>query len=242
MRVKRRKHAKKILSFYHNAFRLREPYQVLVDGTFTQAALQTKINIKEQLPKYLDGSVLLVTTRCILAEAKEIGSRLHGALLILERYQCRKCGHQRGDKLVPAAECIKSLVGLNNEHHYIIASQDQELKGGLRQISGVPLLHITHNAIMLENPTPLSRQKAEETLALKTAPSSHEKETLDKLAKLLPKERGRIASGRIQKRKIARGPNPLSVKKKKAIVAEGMKLTKKKTRRRKRKTNDLSKT
>ena len=33
-----------------------------VDGTFCQAALQTKINIKEQLPKYLDGTIQL----CIL--------------------------------------------------------------------------------------------------------------------------------------------------------------------------------
>ena len=34
-----------------------------VDGTFCQAALQTKINIKEQLPKYFDGIIQL----CILS-------------------------------------------------------------------------------------------------------------------------------------------------------------------------------
>ena len=38
---------------------------VAVDLTFCQAALQTKINIKEQLPKYLDGAVQL----CILQES-----------------------------------------------------------------------------------------------------------------------------------------------------------------------------
>ena len=46
------------LKFKHNFFVFLSP----VDGTFCQAALQTKINIKEQLPKYLDGSIQL----CIL--------------------------------------------------------------------------------------------------------------------------------------------------------------------------------
>lgn len=36
-----------------------------VDGTFCQAALQTKINIKEQLPKYLDGSIQLCILICL---------------------------------------------------------------------------------------------------------------------------------------------------------------------------------
>lgn len=38
------------------------PVYFPVDGTFCQAALQNKINIKEQLPKYLDAEIQL----CIL--------------------------------------------------------------------------------------------------------------------------------------------------------------------------------
>eukprot|EP00118_Oscarella_pearsei_P004281 m.18070 g.18070 ORF g.18070 m.18070 type:complete len:243 (+) comp27588_c0_seq5:120-848(+) len=229
MKVKRRKHAKKILSFYHNSYRLREPYQVLVDGTFAQAALQTKINIKEQLPKYFDGSVLLLSTDCVLKEMKAIGSFLSGAVFILERYQCRKCGHRSNP--LPAADCIKSVVGSDNEHHYIIASQDQELKGHLRLIAGVPLLHITHNAIMLEDPTPLSRQKADETLAVKTAPSSHEKETLDKLAKLLPSRQRKS-----MRRRHPLGPNPLSIKKKKTMTLPSVKVNSSRTKKTRRKS------
>ncbi|XP_073229741.1 rRNA-processing protein UTP23 homolog [Porites lutea] len=61
MKVKRVKHARKYLTLFKNSFGIFEPYQILVDGTFCQAALQTKINIKEQLPKYLDGIIQLFT-------------------------------------------------------------------------------------------------------------------------------------------------------------------------------------
>ena len=57
MKVKRYKHCRKYLGFYRNNFNFREPHQVLVDGTFSQLALKNKINIKEQLPKYLGGDV-----------------------------------------------------------------------------------------------------------------------------------------------------------------------------------------
>lgn len=63
MKIKRQKQAKKTISFYKHCFNLREPFQVLIDGTFCQAALKNKIQIKEQLPKYLMGEVQLCTTK-----------------------------------------------------------------------------------------------------------------------------------------------------------------------------------
>ena len=38
---------------------LRRIYEYAVDGTFSQAALKGKVQIKEQLPKYLGGEVQL---------------------------------------------------------------------------------------------------------------------------------------------------------------------------------------
>lgn len=63
MGVTRQKHAKKIMGFYKNNFQFREPFQVLLDGTFCQAALRNKIQIREQLPGYLEGAAQLCTTR-----------------------------------------------------------------------------------------------------------------------------------------------------------------------------------
>lgn len=73
MKVKRQKHVRKILTFYRGYFDYRSPFQVLVDGTFCRAALNCKVSISEQLPKYLDAEVKLCTTRCVLAECEALG-------------------------------------------------------------------------------------------------------------------------------------------------------------------------
>ena len=53
MKIKRQKKVGRILSFFKNNYGHRPPFQVLIDGTFAQACLETKVNIKDQLPKYL---------------------------------------------------------------------------------------------------------------------------------------------------------------------------------------------
>jgi len=73
MKVKRQKHVRKILTFYRSYFGYHHPFKVLVDGTFCRAALNCKVNISEQLPKYFDAEVQLCTTRCVLAECEALG-------------------------------------------------------------------------------------------------------------------------------------------------------------------------
>lgn len=89
MKVKRCKQAKKTISFYKNNFGFREPYQILgktlslsifsiymtytVDGTFCQAALQGKINISEQLPKYLGSKLQICKLRLLLRTTFFVG-------------------------------------------------------------------------------------------------------------------------------------------------------------------------
>lgn len=67
MKITRQKHAKKYMSFYKYNFGFREPFQVLLDGTFCQAALRNKIQIRDQLPGYLAGATQLCTTRSVAA-------------------------------------------------------------------------------------------------------------------------------------------------------------------------------
>ncbi|KAI2551122.1 UTP23 small subunit processome component [Homo sapiens] len=62
MKITRQKHAKKHLGFFRNNFGVREPYQILLDGTFCQAALRGRIQLREQLPRYLMGETQLCTT------------------------------------------------------------------------------------------------------------------------------------------------------------------------------------
>ena len=75
MKTKRLKKAQKILKRYKHAFGLRPPYHVLVCGTFAKQALVDKLNIAEQIPKYLCGEVKLCTTKCAITEC-ELGGNL----------------------------------------------------------------------------------------------------------------------------------------------------------------------
>jgi len=72
----------------------------------------------------------------------------------------------------------------------------------IRALTGIPLIIISHNAINLEKPP-----EQKDQIKLK------DMEVLNKLKKKLLKEDKNLAS--IFKRKKAKGPNPLSCKKKK---------------------------
>ena len=85
-----------------------------------------KVNIKEQLPKYL-GEVKLLTTKCCIQECEKIGSELFGATMILKQFSVHKC-LKCGDEFRPAMKCLKSMVSDGNKNRYFIASQDPELK------------------------------------------------------------------------------------------------------------------
>lgn len=77
MGIKRQKQVRKSLAFYKKNFGYSPPYYVLVDGTFCRAALKQKINIREQLPKYLEAEVNICTTQCILDECEAFGKTLY---------------------------------------------------------------------------------------------------------------------------------------------------------------------
>ncbi len=68
MKIKRYKRAQRLIGFYRNNFGFTKPYRVLVDGTFCQAALTNRINLREQVSKYLNEETELATTSCVLKE------------------------------------------------------------------------------------------------------------------------------------------------------------------------------
>jgi Uncharacterized proteins of PilT N-term./Vapc superfamily len=73
MRIRRLKTKDNRLKFYCNHFGFRKPFQVLIDGTFCFEALKSKLNIRDQIPKYFDCDVKLLTTPCIITETEKLG-------------------------------------------------------------------------------------------------------------------------------------------------------------------------
>lgn len=193
------------MNFYINNFNFRQPYQLLIDGTFCVAALNNKINIADNMPRYLQGELKLLTTPCAIVEMEKLGPKVFGALKILKNFALHKCCHDK--RPVPAVDCLLSMVKNYNEKHYVVATQDRDLQGKIRRLPGVPLLYLHQKAPVLDPPTEVSLKFANDRVVSKFTIPATEKKVLDEL-------RGRDEEKKVKKRKV-KGPNPLSCKKKK---------------------------
>lgn len=213
MKIKRQKQAKKTISFYKFNFSFREPFQILIDGTFCQAALKNKIQIKEQMPKYLMGEVQLCTTNCALKELETLGKELYGARIILQRFQVRRCAHFKSP--VSASECLLSMLEETNPHHYFVATQDHTVTSGLKKIPGVPLLYIILNTIVLDKPSQTSLDHVQAVqLGELVSPAQQQSIRSLKEEQGIGARKDGERRGKKRKRKQS-NPNPLSCLKKK---------------------------
>ncbi|XP_034278102.1 rRNA-processing protein UTP23 homolog [Pantherophis guttatus] len=239
MKITRQKHAKKNMGFYKYNFGFREPFQVLLDGTFCQAALRNKIQIREQLPGYLAGATQLCTTRCVLKELECLGKELYGAKLIAQRFQLRNCSHFKNP--VSGSVCLLSMVEDGNPHHYFIATQDQHLATKIKKRPGIPLLFIIQNTMVLDKPSAKSLASIEAIHTNQLIPEHH-KQTIT----FLKEKKGLVKTSepKKRKRKRAAGPNPLSCLKKKRKTEESQQssISKKKGKRKrsKRKSDTMT--
>lgn len=227
MKSNRQKKARKTLGFFINNFKFRQPFQILIDGTFAFAALENKFNIQDQLSKYFQSETKLLTTPCIILETEKLASfskAVGGATQIVKQYAIHKCGHEK--RPVIGAKCLRSMVGKDNPSRYIIATQDREFQDALRKIPGVPLMYLHGKAPTLESPSEASRKYAED-IRKGLGMSAWEKENVKTL-----KRAAGIAEETEEKPKKKRkkgGPNPLSCLKKKKKTEVGTSKAKEKS-------------
>lgn len=241
MRLKKQKQNRKSVRFYKACFAFREPYKVLCDGTFVHQMLESRLGTaNEALSALLGGHTKVFVTRCVIDELKKLGESFSGTVLATRRLTTARCNHEM---LKSALECLEAMVGADNPEHFFVATQDTGLRRKFRQVPGVPLVFVQKNSLLLEPPSEYQHQIArmsetermhmneKEYMALEThkakkiasnedGTNGHEisgdelsKETESHNSKrrqvLAVKDRPRF------KRKKAKGPNPLSCKKKK---------------------------
>jgi U3 small nucleolar RNA-associated protein 23 len=147
-----------------------------------------------------------VITQCSISELYTNADR---ALIILAKsFERRRCGH------IPDAlsshDCLTSCVNISgeNKHRYILATQEERLRGEMRQIPGVPMVYIRRAVMIMEPPSPATLEKRE----------ALEREKLGVLEGSKRKRDGGDDEGRVKKKKTGpKEPNPLSVKKKKIL-------------------------
>ena len=212
MKIKRQKRVQRILDFYKHNFGHHPPYQMLIDGTFTKACLDNKINIKEQMPKYIGQEVKLLTTKCAILEAEMLGPAVFGATIILKQFAIHKCGHDEKSPK-PAMKCLKSMLQEKNPQRYFIVTQDFDMRAKVRKVPGTPVLYLHHKALTLEKPSEKSDQSVASTTEQKLGISEYQANMIAHLKKdagILEDE-----NSKKRRRKKKGGPNPLSCLKKK---------------------------
>ncbi len=80
----------------------------------------------------------------------------------------------------------------------------------MRNICGIPLVVISHNAINLEKPSTQTLEYVEKNTIKKFQPKENELEVVNKLKKEIENKK---EVKRLHKHRKAKGPNPLSCKK-----------------------------
>ncbi|KAI0408947.1 Fcf1-domain-containing protein [Xylaria palmicola] len=159
-RAKRSKQYKRLMNQYELNFGFREPYQVLCDSQFLEAAIRSKMDIDHILKATLHGSTKLLITQCsmrwLYARKNEPGVE---AVISFakERIERRRCGHHPSDFPEPLKEldCLHSVVDPSktgvNKHRYVCAINDEEVRSSLRNgIQVVPLLYIRRSVLIME--------------------------------------------------------------------------------------------
>ncbi|KAB2611788.1 rRNA-processing protein UTP23-like protein [Pyrus ussuriensis x Pyrus communis] len=235
MRVKRQKRHRKSVRFYTACYGFRQPYKVLCDVTFVHHLVTNRITPADKaISNVLGAPVLLFTTKCALAELKQHGSMLgpsySQSLEAANSLIIARCDHESP---ASAEDCILDVVGQSNSEHFFVATQHVDLRQKLLKIPGVPAIYALRTAILLESPSDAQRQfvksSKEQRLHMteleykmlkkkKNILNSHEKDdpSGEEDAKRDTARKGLGVKDKVQfKRKRAKGPNPLSCKKKK---------------------------
>jgi len=156
-------------------------------------------------------------------------------------------------KMCKSAQDIRSLVIGGNSSGYFVASSDINLSHELRRLSNIPLFHLSHKMIILESPSLASRKQSLKIENIKQitagwkVTSQEQEMILDSIKRCREQKVNEPTyqmnlKQRLRCRK-AKGPNPLSCKKKKSVERNSKNLivSKKIRRKRKRKTGDLPK-
>ncbi|BGP18513.1 hypothetical protein JCM10213_002972 [Rhodosporidiobolus nylandii] len=226
MRQKRVKSYRKVMQLYQAAFGFREPYQLLVDAAFVQSCVKQKLEIMERLQDVLQGTVKPMITQCCIQALYDAGEEGQPAVEAAKGFERRKCNHF---KARPEEECMLAMAGSDNKNRYVFATQSLDLRQQLRKVPGSPIIYIARSVMLLETPSDqtLAKKHQMETAKLHVSPEELAQITgqpIPSTSAAAPSadeaDAGEGAEEPPKKKKKQRGPkgpNPLSVKKKKTV-------------------------
>lgn len=134
-------------------------------------------------------------------------------MLIVKKFPVTSCGHEKNP--ISAAHCLHSLLtSHDNEEHFILATQDKNLKEMVRLIPGCPIISLVLSALCMEKPSLMNVAEANEEI------EQSKEQGVSDLKAIKSQVFGLEPAAK--KRKKLKGPNPLSCKKKqkKSVAVE----------------------
>jgi len=215
MRRNRHKHVRKALRFYKINHGFKVPFKVLVDGNFVNALLELKRGeVQDLVPQFLGEKCRVFTTRCCVNELKKLG--LTDAARATRHLAIHHCGHDDGPS--PSSECLLQQVSDgDNANHFFVATQDRALQRNVSNVPGGAVLFATVNGIQMEMPSEKQKQQMMKSVeARQVQMGEMERRMMDSGSAGSAGSGGHGGGGGLFRRKRAKGPNPLSIRKKKA--------------------------
>ncbi|KAI9734209.1 MAG: hypothetical protein M1834_002309 [Cirrosporium novae-zelandiae] len=242
MRGKRSKQYRKLMQQYALHFGFREPYQVLLDAQIIQDAERFKMDLVGGLERTLHGKVKPMITQCSMRHLYKLDPPSPHIVDIAKSYERRRCNHHELPEPLSELDCITSVVDTKsnrvNKHRLVVATQEQELRRDLREIPGVPLVYIKKSVMVMEPMADatekfrdgLERGKFREGIKGKRRGAGGVKRKRENGEGAAEEKDGPEAQNTqeeepIKKKRKQKGPkepNPLSVKKSKKKVNEGL--------------------
>ncbi|KAI5121349.1 hypothetical protein M0805_000657 [Coniferiporia weirii] len=213
MRQKRAKTYRKLMHSYCMTFGFRQPYQVLVDSEMCREAIASKFDLTKQLANVLQGTVKPMITQCSIHSLYLSGKSEQPAVDLAKTFERRRCNHREAK---PEEECIRDVIGATNTHRYVFASQSPSLRQYIRLVPGTPIVHVKRSVIILE-PESVASERVKR--AMEEDQARAESSTIAPIVAAQGKAAD-VAEPPKKKHKGPKGPNPLSVKKKKPKVED----------------------
>jgi U3 small nucleolar RNA-associated protein 23 len=258
MRHGRAKAARKTLQFFERTRDFKPPYHVLLDGTFCVAAANVNIPVWERLQRLLqvkggdENSLRLYVCKSSLEEMEVLGKQANNekkesiqSALVWARENCTVLDQfpepERENQLPKAyhkqlSTPAQELFRLATLETYFLCSQDEVLLD-LCRTRGVPCIRLSRTVLLLEHASKAANKLAakQERQKVRSVTES-EKQLVDVIQQELKSKQQQQPLTQQRMVKKAKGPNPLSCKKKRSAVPDAP--SRSAQRKKKRKQND----
>nr|XP_018259550.1 U3 small nucleolar RNA-associated protein 23 [Kwoniella dejecticola CBS 10117]OBR81708.1 U3 small nucleolar RNA-associated protein 23 [Kwoniella dejecticola CBS 10117] len=180
---------------------------------------KSDMDIVKVLKEVVQGEIKPMITQCCMEALYALGKDHQATTNVAKTFERRRCNHRTA---IDGNDCLKDMIGQTNKHRYVLASQSLALRTTLETVPGLPIIHFNRTGVLVLSPpstaTIREKNKGEEEKRLQGLREMEgvvDGENVVAPSTTSGTGAGASSSQPIQGRRKVKGPNPLSMKKKK---------------------------